>query len=503
MDYLQHLLIPIVSTLLLLFLLKSFRNSKSTGKYPPSPPALPFIGHLHLLKSRLPTSLENLAKRYGPLMRIRLGANEFVVASDEKSAREILKTFDADFASKFMPGLTNFHLYEDSSFIGAPYSDYWKLMKTLCMTRLFTGSQLDRFIGIGEEETCKLIKLLLMRSKAGEPCDLTEELSEVTNNMIYRMIVGRRCSKNLGQAAEIRNFILDSLEHAAKFDLGEMFGPLQKFDLFGNGKKIKSALMGYDRLIEQIMKDYEDNDLNNCGNDHEKDVMDILLETYKDTNAKVKLTRDQIKNFFMEIFMAGVDTIIAAIRTAMAELINHPNILKRLREEIDSVVGNNRLNDESSASKLPYLQAVVMETLRLHHPSPILRRLSRKDSKINGFDVKKGSRVFINIHTIMRDPNHYEEPEKFKPERFLANRAEVKGQDFHYIPFGSGRRACPGSYLAIPVMHLVIGALIQCFDWEVKDGDKADNKAKGSGYSGACPSPLMCYPNARFDPFQE
>ncbi|KAL4309605.1 hypothetical protein GQ457_01G053850 [Hibiscus cannabinus] len=436
-------------------------------------------------------------------MRIRLGANEFVVASDEKSAREILKTFDADFASKFMPGPTTFHIYEDSSFVSAPYSDYWKFMKTLCMTRLFTGSQLDRFIGIGEEETCKLIKSLLKRSKAGEPCDLTEELFEVANNMIYRMLVGRRCSKNLGQAAEIRNFILDSLKHAAKFHLGEMFGPLRKFDLFGNGKKLKSALMGYDELIEKIMKDYEDNDLNNCRNDNEKDVMDILLETYQDTNAKVKLSRDQIKNFFMEIFMASVDTITASIRTAMGELINHPNILKRLREEIDSVAGNNMLIDEPSASKLPYLQAVVMETLRLHHPSPILRRFSRKDSKINGFDVEKGSRVFINIHTIMRDPNRYEEPEKFIPERFLANRAEVKGQDFHYIPFGSGRRACPGSYIAIPVMHLVIGALIQCFDWEVKDGDKADNKAEGSGYTGACPSPLVCYPNARFDPFQE
>ncbi|GMI73750.1 cytochrome P450, family 712, subfamily A, polypeptide 2 [Hibiscus trionum] len=502
MDNSHHLLILIVSTLLLVFLVKCFRNSKSTGKYPPSPPALPFIGHLHLLKSRLPTSLENLAKRYGPLMRLRLGATEFVVASDEKSARQILKTFDADFASKFAPGPTTFHIYKDGYFVGAPYNAYWKFMKTLCMTKLFTGSQLARFIGIGEDETCKLIKSLLKRSKAGEPCDLTEELSEATNNMIYRMMVGRRCSKNLGQAAEIRKFILDSLKHAAKFHLGEMFGPLKKFDLFGNGKKIKSALMGYDQLIEQIMKGYEDNDLDNCGNDHEKDVMDILLETYKDTNAKVKLTREHIKNFFMEIIMASVDTIVAAIRTAMAEVINHPDVLKRLREEIDLVVGN-RLINESDAAKLPYLQAVAMETLRLHHPSPTLRRLSRKDSKINGFDIKEGTKVFINIYTIMRDPNRYEEPEKFMPERFLDNCTEMKAQDFHYIPFGSGRRACPGSYLAIPVMHLAIGSLVQCFDWKVKDGEKADNKARGTGYSGACPSALVCYPKARFNPFEE
>ena len=201
--------------------------------------------------------------------------------------------------------------------------------------------------------------------------------------------------------------------------------------------------------------------------------------------------------------MAGVDTTAAAIRWAMVELINHPNIFQKLREEIDSVIGNNRLIKESDAPTLPYLQAVVKEILRLHPPGPLLRRLSNKASKINGFDIKEGTRVFINVYMIMRDPNVYQEPEKFRPERFLSgNSTEIKGQDFHYLPFGSGRRACPGASHAMFVMHATIGALIQCFDWKVKDGEKID-VGSSTGYSGAFAFPLVCYPVTRFDPFQE
>ncbi|MBA0767724.1 hypothetical protein Gotri_016583 [Gossypium trilobum] len=470
---LTDFLLLIISTLLLVLLVKSLRNSKSKGKYPPSPPALPIIGHIHLLKSGLPTSFATLARKYGPLMQIRLGAAKFVVVSDAKSAQEILRTFDTDFASKFQPGPTNYHIYEDSSFVNAPYGAYWRFMKKLFMTKLLTGSQLQRFTNIGEQETIKLIKSLLNRSKAGEPCDLTAELTEVTHSTIYKMAMGRRYSNNPSQAAEIRKIITVTLKYAAKFHLAEVFGPLKKFDLFGKGKRLNLTLKGYDQLIEQIMKDYQDNDLKyNCENDDEKDVMDILLETYKDADAEVKLTRDQIKNFFMELFMAGVDTTAAAIRWAMEELINHPNIFKILREEIDSVVGNNRLIKESDVPKLPYLQA-------------------------------KGTRVFINVYLLMRDPNCYKEPEKFMPERFLGNCTEMKGRDFHYLPFGSGRRGCPGASLATSLLHATIGALVECFDWKVEDGEKADTEATGTGYSGAFASPLPCYPITRFDPFQE
>ncbi|XWS56219.1 hypothetical protein CRYUN_Cryun09bG0067400 [Craigia yunnanensis] len=338
-------------------------------------------------------------------------------------------------------------------------------MKKLCMTKMFTGSQLDRFIHIREQETNKLLKSLLKRSKEGEPCDLAAELTALTNNMIYRMSKGRRCSKNPNQAAEIRKFITDSMKYAAKFHFGEAFGPLKKFNLFGNGKRLKLTLKGYDQLMEQIMKDYQDND-------HEKDVIDIFLETYKDTNAEVKLTRDQIKNFFM-----------------LAKLSYKLNLMIELKLPFNYYLA------EGSTSIITY-QLISKEILRLHPPGPLLRRLSNKDNKINGLDLKEGTRVFINVYMIMRDPNCYKEPEKFLPERFLGNYTEMKGQDFHYLPF-----ACPGASHAMFVMHATIGALIQCFDWKVKDGEKIDNQVAGTGYSGAFALPLVCYPITRFDPF--
>lgn len=195
----------------------------------------------------------------------------------------------------------------------------------------------------------------------------------------------------------------------------------------------------------------------------------------------------------------------------MAQLINHPDVFKKLRDEIKSIVGPNRLVKESDVSKLPYLRAVVKESLRLHPPGPIIHRLCTNDCKINGYDIKANTKTLINAHAIMRDPEIWKEPNEFIPERFLVNFSQnnngrdcemklMKGQDFSYIPFGGGRRGCSGAPHAYMVMHATIGAFVQCFDWKVKGGDKVDISV-GLGFAGAMAVPLICYPITHFDPF--
>lgn len=183
----------------------------------------------------------------------------------------------------------------------------------------------------------------------------------------------------------------------------------------------------------------------------------------------------------------------------MAEIINNPKISERLREEIDSVVGNIRLVQETDLPNLPYLQAIVKEGLRLHPPGPVVRTF-QETCEIKGFYIPEKTRLFVNIYAIMRDPDFWEDPEEFKPERFLASsrlgQEDEKREDMlKYIPFGSGRRACPGSHLAYAVVGSVIGVMVQNFDWRIK-GEKINMK-EGGTMTLTMAQPLQCTPVPR------
>lgn len=199
--------------------------------------------------------------------------------------------------------------------------------------------------------------------------------------------------------------------------------------------------------------------------------------------------------------MAGTDTSSAAMQWAMGELMNRPQAFNKLREEINEVVGPNRIVKESDVPNLPYLRAVIRETLRLHPSAPLIIRECAEDCKVNDSIVKAKTRVLVNVYAIMRDPESWTNPNEFIPERFLESsgekigehQMEYKGQNFRYLPFGSGRRGCAGASLAMLVMHAAVGALVQCFDWKVKDGEEVDLNP-GPGFASEMDTPLVCYP---------
>ncbi|KAJ9181140.1 hypothetical protein P3X46_009303 [Hevea brasiliensis] len=502
------LFVSLISTFVVRLLIKTYTNLGNSIRHPPSPPALPIIGHLHLVGAAFPKSFQTLARCYGPLMQLRTGSSTFVVASSASIAKEIFKTHDHKFHSKFEMGPTDYNIYKGTGFITGPYGDYWKFMNKLCITELFAGSQFDRFNRIREQEITNLLKSLMECARKGEICDLKVELETLTNNLICKMAMSKRFSNKDDEAKKMRKMVSEIMKAGAKLGVNEVLGVLKKFDLFGHGKKLQEALWEYDGVMEQIMKDYEESMVDG-GENEEKDVMYILLQTYRNTDAEVKLTRTQIKHFILELFMASIDTESAAIQFAMAELINHPNVFKKLRDEIQSIVGSSRrLIKESDVPNLPYLQAIVKESLRLHAPSPIINRECTKDCKINGFDIKAKTKVLINTYAIMRDPDKWHDPDVYIPDRFFVDSTgqfdqsemEMKRHDFSYLPFGGGRRVCPGSAHAYVLMHTTIGALVQCFDWKVKDGGKIDINI-ANGFSGAMAPPLLCYPITRINPF--
>ncbi|XP_010520063.1 PREDICTED: 3,9-dihydroxypterocarpan 6A-monooxygenase [Tarenaya hassleriana] len=518
LPYLHLFLICIVSLLLLHYLLSSF----SITRRPPGPRGLPILGHMHLLRSALPRSLQALASKYGPLMSIRIGSLQVIVVSDSDTARLILKTHDSDFASKFVFGPRQFNVYKGAEFFSAPYGPFWRFMKKLCMTKLFAGYQLVRFKHIREEETLSLLKSLVERSRNGEACDLSMEFTALTTKILCKMVMGKRCQENPNLPAEIRKSVRNIMACATKFGVMELFGPLKDLDVFGNGTRLRSSIWQYDELVERILKEYEDamNNPNAREGENDKDIIDILLETYNDPDAELKLTRNQIKFFVLELLMASLDTTSAALQWTMTELINHPDILEKLRNTINETIGPTpRVIRESDVQKLPYLQAAVKETLRLHPVGPLLRRQSNRDMEIKGYTVKSGTKFFINAYAIMRDPAKYEEPDKFLPERFLVVEKthkkmgpyqqyllELKGQDVNYLAFGSGRRGCLGAEHASLVLSLTIGSLVQCFNWRLKGDEDEVNIKLPSGFSAsgiAGQSSLVCSPALSFDPFKD
>ncbi|XP_027068727.1 cytochrome P450 93A3 [Coffea arabica] len=489
------------------YVLKQRKNGSKPVRHPPSPPSLPIIGHLHLLGSIASKSFQTLANQYGPLIRLRIVSSTVVVVSNAAVAKEFLKNNEMNFVSRPQFGAADFNIYAGSEFVNAEYGPYWRFMKKLCMTELLSVPQVNRFVDIRRQEMMKLLEIIVSFSEEGKACNLGVELMTMTNNVVSRMAMSTRCTPALDESKLLWEFVKEILELAPKFALGELFGPIGKFDLFGYGKRVKALISKFDSLVEKIMVEHE-NELNSS-NKERKDMMDILLEIHRDKTAEVKLSRTDIKSFLMELFMAGTETVSVALTWTLAELINHPKVCQQLRDEITTVVGSKRLVQESDVPKLPYLQAVVKESLRLHAPAPLIFRRCGEDCKINGYDILANERIAFNVLAIMRDPSSWDNPLEFQPERFMVGskgayddyQMDIKGQNFNIFPFGSGRRGCPGASLALAVAHSAVALLVQCFDFRVQGGEKI-NIEEGSGLSAGLAHPLMCYVTPHLNPLE-
>ena len=194
----------------------------------------------------------------------------------------------------------------------------------------------------------------------------------------------------------------------------------------------------------------------------------------------------------------------------ISELINNPRVLRKAQEEVDRVVGNKRLVSEADNANLPYIQAIIKETMRLHPPITMVMRKGIKDCVVNEYLIPKGSLVCVNIWAMGRDPNIWENPLEFRPERFLEGKEssiDTKGHHFELLPFGTGRRGCPGMPLAMQELPNVIGALIQCFTWKVLDKDgkiigdgKPIDMDERPGLTSPRARDLLCVPVIRVDP---
>ncbi|KAM3691771.1 hypothetical protein ACB098_08G037500 [Castanea mollissima] len=372
------IILELTSYVILFFLLPlllfTIRNQTwfSKQRLPPSPRALPIINHLHLLGPLIHHSFNDLSSKHGPLLYLRLGSIRCIVASTLELAKELLKANDLTF-SAHPNSLAVDHLTYNSTFAFAPNGPYWKFIKRLITTELLGNRTLNQFLPIRTKELHQFIRYLVNKGEAGERVvNVNGELLKLKSNIVSQMMLSIRCSGT------------DSLAKNARGLAHEVT------KIFGQFNRIEDVHKRYDALIEKIITDHEElrkrketRKITCYGGEHDvKDILDILLDAF------ITLTRNHIKALVLDT--------TSAIEWSLAELINHPTELEKAGMEIDKVVGNNRLVEESDCPRLPYTQAIIKETLRLHPLIPLISRKSMKECNINGYVIPAETLLFVN-----------------------------------------------------------------------------------------------------------
>ncbi|KAK7392829.1 hypothetical protein VNO78_21277 [Psophocarpus tetragonolobus] len=509
--YIPIFLVFLVSVILLQAI---FKTSKL--HLPPSPLALPIIGHFHLLKPPFHRSFQSLSNRYGPLIHLYLGSTPIVVVSSSEIAKEIFKTHQLYFSNRPANVAINYLTYNLSDLGFAPYGPYWKFLKKLCMSELLNGKMLDQLLPIRQDEIHRFVMKMKMKGEACESVNVGDEFLKLTNSIVMRMAIGKSCFNSDDEAHKVTERVKESSKISGMFNLEDYFWFCKGLDLQGIGKKLKEVRERFDTMVECIIREHEEvrNKLTDKKN-APRDVLDVLLSIYEDQSSEVKITRDNIKAFLVDMFTGGTDTTAVTLEWSLAELINHPTVMEKAKKEIDSIIGKERIVMELDIENLPYLQAIVKETLRLHPPSPFVLRESTKTCTIAGYDIPSKTQIFTNVWAIGRDPKHWDDPLEFRPERFvrkdneggkIKGQVDVRGQHYQLLPFGSGRRGCPGTSLALKVAHTTLAAMIQCFEWKVgEEEDDGGNCGRvdmkeGPAFILSRAQPLICVPKPRLMP---
>ncbi|XP_062105103.1 cytochrome P450 81Q32-like [Humulus lupulus] len=503
-------------TIIIIFFFFLFETKKRRHfkNLPPSPPSYPILGHLHLLKPPIHRTFRNLSQKYGSIFSLRLGTRRVVVVITSPSAvEECFTKNDVVLANRPCYLLGKYLSYNNTTMTTSSYGDHWRNLRRISAIEIFSSSRLNSFLGIRRDEINRLL-CELARPGCGRggfvfaEVEMKSLLSSLTFNIIMRMVAGKRYfgdDVSDGDHAESRRFrkiIEDSTAYAGAANAADYLPAALSW--FGKGyeKKVRSVGKNMDEFLQGLISEHrtkKNKTMAESSSSSSSTMIDHLLSLQE---SQPDYYTDQIiKGFTQTIFTAGTDTSSVTVEWAMSNLLNHSHVLKKARAEIDDQIGQQRLIEESDLHKLPYLQSIISETLRLYPAAPmLLPHLSSANCTIGGYDVPQDTILLVNAWAIHRDPTLWDEAESFKPERFNKSSSEGGGDGdgdgggFNKLmPFGLGRRACPGSSLAQRVVGVTLGCLIQCFDWERVDDEDIDmTEGKGVTMPKVVPLKAMC-----------
>ncbi|KAH6765149.1 hypothetical protein C2S51_016398 [Perilla frutescens var. frutescens] len=462
------LMVPLIM-LSLIYLWKK-RSHEVHVDLPPGPKKLPIIGNLHLVSDPPFRSFRDLAKQYGPLMHLKLGEVDTIVVSSPEIAKEVLKDNDPIFTNRAESIALEVCWYNYTDIAFCPYGEYWREMRKICILEVLSAKRVRSFSPIRRDEVSRLLEYLNVSAARGDAVNLTEKVSSMISSITCRSAFGKVCKDK----ALMLKIVHETLGIGIGFSIVDMYPSssivtalrwLIKLRLLRMRRKI-------DFVFDDVIRQHENSPTGNNGEFGNEDLVDVLLRIKETGQIKFPIGYDNIKAILLDMFGGGTDTSASTIVWAMTELMRNPRVLAKAQAEVRQVITSHSIIEEGVIPNLNYLKLIIMETLRLHPQGSVISRASRASCKIGGYTIPENVRVLVNTWAIHRDPNYWPDPETFKPERFQDQHSfdYTGNNDFRYIPFGSGKRMCPGVAYGLTSVTLILAQLLYSFNWKLPDG---------------------------------
>ncbi|KAJ1297174.1 hypothetical protein BS78_01G357500 [Paspalum vaginatum] len=490
----QSLLLSVVAVALLQVVKLAL---KPRPRAPPGPWKLPVIGSMHHLVNVLPhRALRDLAAVHGPLMMLQLGQTPLVVASSKETARAVLKTHDTNFFTR--PKLLAGEIvgYEWVDILFAPSGDYWRKLRQLCAAEILSPKRVLSFRHIREEEVMLRVEEIRAAGPS-TPINLSVMFHSITNSVVSRAAFGKK-RKN---AAEFLAATKAVVGLSSGFNIPDLFPTWTTVlaRLTGMTRSLREIHRVVDTILEEIIeerKGIRDGKIKSgaAAEDVDENLVDVLIGLQQKGGFGFQLTNSIIKAIILDMFAGGTGTSGSAMEWGMSELMRNPPVMKKLQAQIREAFRGKAVVKEGDlqASNLQYMKLVIKEALRLHPPAPLLvPRESIEACELDGYTIPAKARVIINAWAIGRDPKYWEAADEFRPERFEDGARDFTGSSYEFLPFGSGRRMCPGFNYGLASMELAFVGLLYHFDWSLPEGVSEIDMGEAPGLGVRRRTPLM------------
>ncbi|KAL2481266.1 Cytochrome [Abeliophyllum distichum] len=456
------------------------RLLNEVGRMPPGPMPWPVVGNIFQLGLGAPhESFVKLAKKHGPVMTLWLGSMNTVVISSNAAARVMFKNHDVVLAGRKIYEAMKGDYGNEGSLITAQYGQHWRMLRRLCTTEFFTTSRLDAMRPVRRRCIDQMVQFI---HESGGSVTTAIDIGRFFFLMAFNLMGNLIFSKDLldPKSQKGSKFFFHAgkvMELAGKANVADFFPILRWLDPQGIRRKTQFHIKHAFDIVGEFLEERLGTMKNHSIQKKIRDYLDVLLEYRGDDTEEPRIFCPRTINVIVfEMFTAGTDTTTSTLEWAMAELLHNPAALQQVQAELRTLTDGGEKLEEENLNKLPYLNAVIKETLRLHPPLPFLVPHMAMDScKMFGYFIPKETQILVNVWAIGRDPKTWKDPLEFKPERFLEpTMVDYKGHHFEFIPFGSGRRMCPAVPLVSRVLPLALGSVLHSFNWVLANGLKAE-----------------------------